>query len=87
MIQKNKLRVELYLYDNLSKDTKKYVKDFGYTSVQELLREALREKLYGRTRNEEIDNISKKISNQEDKYLFEQNKDLYEKLKKIEKNI
>ena len=81
------LRLNIILPNNLAKDTKKYVKEFGYTSIQELLREALREKIYGKTRAEEIENKKLILTKEEEEFLLKENKNIYNKLKKISNKL
>jgi len=71
------------LYD----DIESQINDGKYYSFSEFVREAVREKLYGVTTKEELENKSKENNLEEDKYLFEQKKKLYVMFKKIEKNI
>jgi len=80
---KNHLRVEIRLSGNLNKDTLKFANKFGYSNLQELLKEALREKIYGKNIKEQITNDFLKQLEEEKEYIFEEKKDLHEKLKKI----
>ena len=73
--------------DDLDKEIKKYLKQQKYLTTSEFIRESIREKIFGRTRNEEIENKSKNKNLEEERYFFEENKKLFEKLKKIEKKL
>jgi len=65
------------------KDMKKYSKDYSYPNLPELIRESVREKLYGKNIKEQITNDFLKEVEKEKAYVFEEKKDLHEKLKKI----
>ncbi len=81
------LRLNIVLPDKFGKDATKHAKEFGYTSVQELLRESLREKIYGKTREKEISNKFLEQIEKEKEYIFKENKDIHERLKKILKQF
>jgi len=65
------------------RDLKKYSKKNGYPNLPELIREAVREKIYGKNIKEQITNDFLKQIEEEKEYIFEEKKDLHEKLKKI----
>lgn len=39
-------QINVRLPDNLLKEAKKYAKDFGFSNIQELIKESLRERIY-----------------------------------------
>ena len=39
-------QINVRLPSNLLKASKKYIEDFGYSNIQDLIKEALREKIY-----------------------------------------
>ncbi len=77
------VQINVKLISSLEKDSKKYIKDFGYKNIQELICEALREKLYGKNIKEQITNEFLKEIEKEKEYVFSEKKDLHEKLKNI----
>jgi len=83
MVKDNDTRLNIVLPEKFGKDAKKHVKEFGYTSIQELLRESLREKLYGKTIEKEITNKFLDQVEKEKEYIFKENKDIHQRLKKI----
>ncbi len=85
MASKKEIFYNFRISNELDKEIKKYLKSQKYFTISEFIREAIREKIFGRTRKEEIENKTKKNTLKEDKYFFEENKKLFDKLKKIEK--
>jgi len=83
MVKKIQDKFTIQTPKNLAKDIEKYVNDFGYSGPSELFREAIREKIYGRTRGEEIKNLNLQLSKDEEEFLLKENKDIYNKIKKI----
>jgi len=78
-----KTQVNVSFEDKIFKDMKKQVRDYSYSNVPELIREAVREKLYGKDIKEQITNEFLNEIEKEKEYLFKERKDLHEKLKKI----
>ncbi len=88
MVKKiNENQLHIILPKNLSKDIKKHVNEFNYVSSSEFIREAIREKLYGKNIREQISNRFMEEIEKEKSYIFEEKKDLHERLEKIAKNF
>lgn len=85
MGKQNNFRFEMTISKSFEKDIVKYINKYGFNSIQEFFREAAREKLYGKTREEEIKNNDLKLSLEEENFLFKENKKIYNKLKSISK--
>jgi len=80
-------RVEVKLSGKFDKDVLAYVEEFGYSNVQELMKESVREKIYGKDIHDQIINEFLKQVESEEDFIFEEKKDLHDRLKKITKRF
>ena len=80
-------QINIRLPDNLIKSAQNYVEEYGYSNIQEFIKETLREKLYeeGEFTYEELNLIKeiKKVS--DNKSLYGTEKELFNKIKKLKK--
>ncbi len=84
---KNLPQKNITFTEQLYSDIEKQVKKYGYINFSDFVREATREKLYGKDIKEEITNEFMKQIEKEKSYIFEEKKNLHERLKKIAKRF
>lgn len=75
-------QINLRLPDKLFNYASEYIEVHGYSSMQEFIKEALREKLFDREEisKEELELVKKLIKASEEKGLYGTEKDLFDKL-------
>lgn len=75
-------QINLRLPDKLFQKTMEYTEVHGYSSLQELIKEVLREKFFDREviSKEELELVKKVIKASEEKGLYGTEKDLFDKL-------
>jgi len=80
---KNTIQRNISFSKKFDEDIKNHFKEFGYNSYAELVRESVREKVYGKNLREELINKFLTEIETEKDFLFEENKNIYKKLLKF----
>ncbi len=84
-MKKNNMSVQrnISFSKKLDMDIQSHLDNFGFSSYAELVREAVREKVYGKNiRAKLVNKFLSEIEKEKD-YLFKENKNMYKKLLQI----
>jgi len=87
VIKKSNKRIAITIDEKFEKDIQNHIQQYNYSNFSEFVKEAIREKLYGKTHSEEIINKFLEEVESEKEFKFSEEKDIYSKLKLIAKRF